>query len=131
MTCDQNMLPDTRRQVEAAYRLAYELMGQQKHKKAAILLRLMLQLAPTDERAWLALGSCHQQIGQSTAAQKLFAAGVAAARSAKCSVALARIAQEFDEDAALEHYETAVEQAEQAGDYDLARAIRSEMQVAS
>jgi len=124
---------DRARQIEALYQVAYERIGREQFRDAATLLRLMLYLAPEDERAWLGLGICHQKIGQLQVAQQLYAAGAAATGgSPKCCFALARILREQEAwSEAADAFEAAADAAERVGNESLARAARNEMEALS
>lgn len=77
---------------EALYATGHSLLGQDRLPEAAALFRILLRLAPTDERAWLALGECHEGAGHRAVALELYTAGVAAASNpARCALARFRI----------------------------------------
>jgi tetratricopeptide (TPR) repeat protein len=118
------------RHTEALYTLAYHKLSQQNHHDAACLLRLMLHLAPSDERAWLGLGLCHEREGQLEMASQLYASGVLANRaSGRCALACARVLDRRGlDDECRDLYEHAVEAFEQSGDDELAHAARSELE---
>ena len=79
------------RHTEALYALAYDKLSEQNHRDAACLLRLMLHLAPNDERGWLGLGLCHEREGQLEMASQLYASGVLANRaSGRCATSTPR-----------------------------------------
>jgi Flp pilus assembly protein TadD len=50
--------------VEALYAAGHWLLTTERFADASVVFRTMALAAPSDERAWLALGSCHEGIGQ-------------------------------------------------------------------
>jgi Flp pilus assembly protein TadD len=115
---------------ESLYALAFSKLGQHSYCDAACLLRLMLHLAPTDERAWLGLGLCHERLGQLEVASQLYASGVLAANpSGRCALACARLLgrRGLDDDA-TRLYEHAVTAFELRGEEQLANVAREEME---
>lgn len=121
------------RRVEALYALAHGKLNRQEHHDAACLLRLMLHLAPSDERAWLGLGLCHEREGQLEMASQLYASGVLASEgSGRCALACARVLDQRGNDAeARELYEHAVAAFELRGEEELARAAQRELEARS
>ena len=103
---------------EALYSTGHSLLGQDRHAEAAALFRIMLRLAPTDERAWLALGECHEGASHRGIALELYTAGVAAApNAARCELARFRILYDDDRtDEADAAFESAREIAERSDD---------------
>jgi Flp pilus assembly protein TadD len=91
-----SILPD------ALYTGALWMLERERPLDAAHFFRAMLLQTPTDERAWLGLGNCHEQIGQDEEAKELYVTGtVAATRRVKCMIALSRLfRRNNDEDAA-------------------------------
>ena len=95
--------------IEALYAVGHWLVEQGQYRDAAAILRTMVQLAPTDERGWLALGVCHEQVEQPEVALEMYGTGSAlCASSARCQLARARLlrAAGQDDDSA-EAYEAA------------------------
>ncbi len=87
--------PSEETAVEALYAMGHSLLSDERFVDAAAVFRIMLQVAPTDERSWLALGECHERIGQLDVALELYGAGtVANEDSARCEVARARVFRE-------------------------------------
>jgi tetratricopeptide (TPR) repeat protein len=121
--------PDNPPSVEALYVLAHRKLSQEQPEDAATLLRLMLHLTPTDERAWLGLGLCHEQVGQFDIARELYAAGTVAANpAARCALACARLlVNENRTELALHFFEDAARLAERNHDYNLAETATREM----
>jgi len=68
--------------IEALYQKGFTLHAEDRFGEAAAFFRAMLRAAPTDERGWLALGNCHEKIGQHRVALELYSAGSIAARPA-------------------------------------------------
>lgn len=107
----------TPQQILAIYVKGKRLLDSDKHHDAAVMFRLMVYVAPNDERAWLGLGLCHEKQGQALIARELYALGGTAANSAKCLIACARlIAKQGDKEAAGVYFERAVALAEARGD---------------
>ncbi len=78
--------------VETLYATGYRLLSRDRFADAASLYRVMLTCAPHDERGWLALGACHEGLGQQGLALQLYAAGRALARGGgRCDLARARL----------------------------------------
>jgi tetratricopeptide (TPR) repeat protein len=89
--------------VESLYATGHWLLSQERVLDAARVLRVLLLSQPSDERAWLALGVCHERLGRLDEAMALYTAGaVACAPSARCWLARARLFadQGMDNDAA-------------------------------
>jgi tetratricopeptide (TPR) repeat protein len=61
--------------VEALYSAGHWLLTAERFADAAVVFRTMAMAAPSDERCWLALGSCHEAIGQLEIAISLYEAG--------------------------------------------------------
>jgi hypothetical protein len=81
--------------VEAVYATAHWLLTRERAADAAKVFRVMLQIAPRDERGWLGLGECHERIDQLRIAAELYGAGSVIAGgtrsvSVRCLLARAR-----------------------------------------
>ncbi|MFO0675624.1 MAG: hypothetical protein U0169_03760 [Polyangiaceae bacterium] len=63
--------------LEAVYAAGHWLYLREAYDDAACLFRVMIQLAPTEERGWVGLGACHEQLGQPTVALQMYAAASA------------------------------------------------------
>lgn len=113
---------------EALYAAGHNLFSQERVGEAAAVFRILLQLAPTDERGWLALGACHEQIEQPDVAQELYAAGISAApNAARCALASARLLQrDGREDEAAEALALSRAFAESGDDDELLALIDAE-----
>ena len=85
--------PDASRAIEAMYAIGHSLLEQQRAVDAANVFRVMLRLVPTDERGWLGLGACHEEVDDLQMASELYGTGwtVAQPPSARCLSALARV----------------------------------------
>ena len=85
--------PDGSRAIEAIYAIGHTLLEQQRAVEAAKVFRVMLRLVPTDERGWLGLGACHEELDDLDIASELYGAGwtVAQPPSARCLSALSRV----------------------------------------
>lgn len=97
--------------VEAIYATGHWLLTRERPVDAARVFRVMLHAAPADERGWLALGECHERIGQHRIALELYGTGsVLAASAVRCHIARARILYLLERDA---EGDAALEAAEQ------------------
>ena len=77
--------------IESLYATGYWLLEQHRYSDAAHVFRAMLLSAPEDERSWLALGTCHESIGQPAIAEKLYRSGSeVVAQPIRCVLAQAR-----------------------------------------
>jgi tetratricopeptide (TPR) repeat protein len=95
--------PSETHAVEAIYATGHWLLSKERHGDAAKVFRVMLHAAPTDERAWLALGECHERIGQHRIALELYGTGsVLAATAVRCHVARARVLHLLERDVEAE-----------------------------
>ena len=104
--------------IEALYATGHWLLSNARHKEAAEVFRVMALSKPDDERAWLALGACHEAIGQKRLAIELYAiASEAAARALR-----ARDRTNEADDA----FESAYELATTVGDPELAELALQE-----
>ena len=89
----------TRDAIEALYATGHWLYSQERHADAASVFRVMLLCTPKDERGWLALGACHDALGEKDIALELFGAGRVVARpSGRCEVARARVLRSLGRD---------------------------------
>ncbi|MBX3190318.1 MAG: hypothetical protein KF819_25185 [Labilithrix sp.] len=124
--------PAPARALEGLYAVAHALFEDGRLLEATRAFRVMIRLAPTDERAWLGLGACHERRDEDDVARELYGAGslVAEPRSVRCLVALARVVRRAgDDDAARSHLEDALAIAESLGDEVLERLVCSELEV--
>lgn len=126
----ERVAPET---IEALYAAGHLLHSRECWADAAAVFRLMLRAAPTDERAWLALGDCHEKSGQPLIALELYgAASAAAAPAGRCAVARVRLLRALDrDDEADSAWEELVSAVEASGDETLASLIEEEGRVLS
>lgn len=118
--------------IESLYAAGHWLFEQQRYADAASIFRTMALAAPSDERAWLALGACHERIGQTSVAEALYRSGVALAKApVRCALARARLlktlGRDDDAEAALER---AAAIADGANDEDAAALVLAERSAA-
>ncbi len=121
--------PFAGRTLEALYAVAYTFLENERTEDATKAFRVMVRVAPTDERAWLGLGACHEKLGQEGIASELYGAGslVTQPKSARCLVALARILRQAGDDvSADEHIEHALALCDTNDDDALGLSIRRE-----
>lgn len=77
--------------IEGIYAVGYDFIERENWGDASDVFRAMLLLAPRDERAWVALGQCHERQGQEQIAVELYSMGILAIPTAvRCRIALAR-----------------------------------------
>ena len=112
---------EEKRALEALYTTGLWLMDQGRITDAARVFEAMMVCEPTDERGWLALGTCHERLDNSKVAYSIFEAGRhAASPSARCELARARAARAMgDSDTADEAYDDAIAAAEALDDAEL------------
>jgi Tfp pilus assembly protein PilF len=81
--------------IDAIYAIGHALLEQQRAHEAVKIFRVMLRLVPSDERSWLGLASCHEDMDEVAVAAELYGAGYAVSQppSARCLSALARLAR--------------------------------------
>jgi hypothetical protein len=119
---------------DVLYMVGHKLMSQQRYKDAGDVFRAFLIVLPTDERGWVALGLCHEALGQDVIARELYGTGRVMARPAgRCEVALARLLRRVGApdamiDAALER---AHDIADETSDEELLAAVAWERRVAA
>jgi tetratricopeptide (TPR) repeat protein len=121
---EANTIPE----IEALYATGHWLHGERRHGDAIRVFHAMLLCAPSDERGWVALGACHEALGNQEVAHAIYqAAQRAVPQPLRSAVALARLARELGrDDEAADAYEAAALAAEAADDESLAHAIRYE-----
>jgi tetratricopeptide (TPR) repeat protein len=113
---------------EAIYAAGHLLLSQERYADAAKVFRAMLAEDPKDERGWLALGECHERIGQNRIALELYGTGsVLAEASVRCHLARARALRLLDRDTeADDAMETADRVANERDDEDLSALVTRE-----
>lgn len=119
--------------IEALYTTGHWLLTAERFSDAAIVFRTMALATPADERAWLALGSCHEGIGQLQIATSLYEiAAAVAAPAIRCAIARGRALRGLGrEDDATDALERARDLALEANEADLASIAEYELGVAS
>jgi tetratricopeptide (TPR) repeat protein len=119
--------------VEVLYALGHWLLTEQRHKDAADTFRVMTLTKPDDERGWLALGTCHEAIGQKLIASELYKIGTTiAAPAIRCTIARGRVLRDLEQiDLAMEAFEEAHDLALSIGDDELARMATYERSMPS
>lgn len=100
--------------IAALYRTGYNFLQSGDPKRAASMFRSMVSAAPEDERGWLALGVCHEQVDQAEVAIEIYRSASFVLRSAaRCELACARLLRaQGDLDASEEFFELAAEHAD-------------------
>jgi Flp pilus assembly protein TadD len=117
---------------DALYGVGHWLLEQERSEDAMHVFRAMLVLAPTDERAWLGLGACHEKTNEPEKAARLYAlAPRACAASVRVAIALGRVLRRLDRDAeADDAFAKAAELADATGDVELAALVAVEARAA-
>ena len=121
-------IADRRRATEALYATGHFLLEGDRPAHASGVFRAMALLAPTDERAWLGLGSCHEALGQSLMALEMYGTGgVLAPHPVRLEVARARLLRTLGRgDEGDEALARAAEHAEQSGEPALVALVSEE-----
>lgn len=116
--------------VEAIYATAHWLLTRERFADAAKVFRVMLQVAPRDERAWLGLGECHERVEQPRIAAELYGAGSVIAGdgahtlSIRCLLARARMMSKLGRGGEIERtLDTAEQAAAELGDGQLIELV--------
>src|ERR1700730_1208133 len=118
--------------VEAVYATAHWLLARERAADAAKVFRVMLQIAPRDERGWLGLGECHERVDQLRIAAELYGAGSVIAGgtrsvSVRCLLARARMMSRLGRSAEIEWIlDTAERAALEQADEELMHLVASE-----
>lgn len=115
--------------IEALYATGHWLFTNRRYADAAKVFRAMALAQASDERSWLALGACHEAIGQHRIAIELYVvAAVAAAPAIRCEIARARALRVFGrEDEAAEVLLAARDAAYDADEAGLAGLASAEL----
>ena len=115
--------------VEALYATGHWLLSANRFADAAIVFRLMAVTSPADERGWLALGTCHEGIGQHKIATSLYEIAVAVAAPAlRCTIARARSLRALGhDDEATQALEEVRDVASDRGDDDILAMVEHEL----
>jgi tetratricopeptide (TPR) repeat protein len=87
--------------LDALYNTGHWLHARERWRDAAAVFRMLVLCAPEDERGYLALGSCHEGLGQEAIALEIYAAATMTADAPRCHVARARLLRKngFPDDA--------------------------------
>jgi tetratricopeptide (TPR) repeat protein len=117
-----------REAIGALYATGHWLFGLSRFADAAAVFRAMVRFAPEDERGWLALGLCHEEIDQVSIALEMFGTGRVFANPAPlCELARARLLKSLGRtDEANEAFDLAFEAAERADDDATTLAVTKE-----
>ncbi|HEY3235616.1 MAG TPA: tetratricopeptide repeat protein [Polyangiaceae bacterium] len=112
---------------ETLYAAGYFLFQQGNFADAAAVFRWMLQVAPTDERSWLALAECHERVHQPWIALELYSTGtVAAEPSARCWLGRGRALSALERpDEAEAAFAEAVRLAQASNDVNLTELVEA------
>ncbi len=115
--------------LEALYATGHWLLSRTRIDDAASVFRALALLAPEDERAWLALGACHEALAQTKLALDMYATGQALGGPAvRSRLARARVLVLLGrDDEALEAREGACEVATATGDDALITLAHDEL----
>lgn len=107
--------------LEALYSVGHRLLEHDRPREAISVFRTMLLVEPSDERGWLALGTCHTSLDEPAKALAIFQLAEDACEVAvRCTIARARLLRSLGaHDEAFEAYEGAAERARLCGDDEL------------
>jgi len=84
--------------IESLYKTAHWLVQSERYEDAACVFRAMMIGRPEDERGWLGLGACHEQMGDKDMALDLYeTARTIASPAPRCELARAKILLERGE----------------------------------
>lgn len=122
--------PNMPRAIDALYAIGHSLIDTARWEDAAKVFRVMLRLQPEDERPWLGLGHCHEQLGEDEIASEVYGAGAAVLmhRSPRCFLALSRTRRRLDDhDLADESLDICAAIVGEGGHDDVEALLRQEM----
>ncbi|MBX3229377.1 MAG: hypothetical protein KIT84_17835 [Labilithrix sp.] len=121
----------TTRTTEGLYATGHWLLTSARYAEAAQVFRAMLMSYPADERGWLALGACHEAIGQHRIAVELYGVGATVASSTiRCAIARGRALRAIGrDDDAVEVFSAARELAFEQSESELAALAAAELVV--
>lgn len=119
---------DPVRGANGLYAVGHAMLEQDDFRSAATVFRAMAAAVPTDERAWLALGACHEGVDQPAIAAEMYRTGEALAPvPVLCAIARSRVERAMGFDVEAQDALAAAEAiAERAGDVHLERLVRAE-----
>ena len=108
----------TKQALEAVYSAGHDLHARGMYRQAAAVFRIMILSAPFDERGYIALGSCHEGLGEEEIALTIYETAIeTAATSAHSHVARARLLAGCSQrELAEEAFDEAERQAEREDD---------------
>lgn len=113
--------------IEALYATGHWLLSNGRHADAAEVLRTMTIARPEDERGWLALGACHEAIGQARIAIELYRiARTAASPAVRSTIACGRALRAFSTADADDAFDDAYELARASDQAELAELALAE-----
>lgn len=119
---------DATQAIDALYGLGHWLMEQKRTSDALHVFRTLMMSAPDDERGWLGLGVCHEELGHDVVARDLYTLAAASIPlSFRCSLAQARILRRLGAShLADDAYDAAIDRAETLDQHQIAHAIAHE-----
>jgi hypothetical protein len=122
------MQPSHAQALDALYATGHWLFTEKRYADAIRVFHALLFSAPTDERGWLAVGACHEALGNDGVAYAVYDAGRRAAPApVRCEIARARVARALGSDAISDAaYEHAAVVAENSGDENLINLVAQE-----
>lgn len=124
------MTHDSSKAIEGLYACGHALLVQGHYADAAGVFRAMVMCAPADERAWLALGMCHEAAGQVGIALELWSVAMRSCSAVRCGIARSRalraMGRDTEADDALDSAQNALEQGDDAELELLVQQARSE-----
>lgn len=125
-------MADRRRATEALYATGHLLLGEEKPAHASGVFRAMALLSPSDERAWLGLGACHEAIGQDQIALEMYGTGRVLARTpVRTEVARTRLLRKLGREEEAEHALSRAEEHAEALDDEILKLLVAEERSAS
>jgi len=93
---DASAHAETSRALEAIYAAGHWLLCRERPRDAASVFRGMTVLDPHDERAWLALGACHEALEHKELALEMYGVGqLLCPRAVRTRLARARLLDDF------------------------------------
>jgi Tfp pilus assembly protein PilF len=118
----------TRDALEALYAAGHWLYSRSRYTNASAVFRVMVLCLPEEERGYLALGACHEGLGQEAIALEIYNMATLSTPSApRCHVARARILRSVGMD---DHADAALDEAsfiaDQRGDAHLRALVDCE-----
>ncbi|MGO8992130.1 MAG: hypothetical protein ACLQVI_02295, partial [Polyangiaceae bacterium] len=100
----------TRDALEGLYATGHWLYSRSRYRDASAVFRVMVLCLPDEERGYLALGACHEGLGQEAIALEIYNTATLSTPSApRCHVARARLLRRCGLD---DHADAALDEAE-------------------